>query len=58
MAGQIVESLDLLENRIELRRRDEIRRPFGSYNRKIGTDDRNPTTHFLKKLFIESVKLS
>ena len=34
MAGQIVEGLNLFENWIELRRRDEIRRPLRSYIRK------------------------
>ena len=58
MAGQIVEGLDLFENRIELRRRDEIRRPARSYIRKSETDDRNPPTDFLKELFVESVKFS
>jgi hypothetical protein len=58
LAGQIVESLDLFENRIELRRRDKIRRPLRSYIRKNGTDDRDSPTDFLKELFVESIEFS
>src|SRR4029077_9129648 len=58
LAGQLVESLNLFENWIELGRSDEVCRPLHSYSRKDGTDDWNSPTDFLKGLFVESISFS
>ena len=58
MAGQVVESLDFLENRIKLRRRDKIRRALRSYIRKSGTDDRNTLADLLNELVVEPIEFS
>ena len=57
-AGQIVEGLDLLENRIKLRRRDKICRALRTYVCQSGTDDRNTHADFFNELVVESVEFS